>query len=347
LLAPALAGLYGYQLVRAENKAAGESARELLALAEAQNDRLYQMIGHRAVGAVLVHTGDLSDARRHLERSLDLYDPPQDGPLAFVYGTDHAQTASSFLSFALHLMGLQDQANFREEWALRHGESVGHLYSRIQTLGFRTMMRLLTREWDVAAAMAEEALVLASQRSFALMKAALLFFASASHAALEPSMASASNLRKAAEDWWSTGAMNYRPHHLALIAEVYAVSGDLPQAFELLSQAHQHFAGTNERWIEAEVHRLQGEFELMLPRPEMEAAEHCFNTAIDVARRQFATLWELRATTSLASSLVKRGRPDEARARLAPVVANVVEGLASEDVRRARSVLQRTLSRAN
>jgi len=158
-------------------------------------------------------------------------------------------------------------------------------------------------------------------------------------------MESAWELHKAAENWWSTGAMNYRPHHLALIAEVYAAAGDLPQAFELLSQAHRHIAGTNERWIEAEVYRLQGEFKLMLPRPEIEAAEHCFNTAIDVARRQFATLWELRATTNLASSLVKRGRPDEARARLAPVVDNVVEGLASEDVRRARLVLQRTLSR--
>jgi class 3 adenylate cyclase/predicted ATPase len=344
LLAPALAGLYGYQLVRAEHEAAGESARELLALAEARHDRVYQMIGHRAVGAVQVHTGNFLEARRHLECSLSLYDPPHDGPLAFVYGTDHAQTASSFLSFALHLMGLREQAHRREEWALQHGEGVGHLYSRVQTLAFRTMMRLLAREWEVAAAMAEEALVLTSQRSFALMKAALLFFASASRAVLEPSLASAAALHKAAGDWWSTGAMNYRAHHLALIAEVYAAAGDLPHAFELLSQGLRHVAETNERWIEAEVHRLRGEFKLMLARPEAEEAERSFTTAIDVARKQSAMMWELRARTSLANSLVKRGKADEARTQLAPVLAIIAEGFPEHDIRRARMVLQRTRS---
>jgi class 3 adenylate cyclase/predicted ATPase len=300
LLAPALAGLYGYHLVRAENEEAGATARELLSLAESRGDRLYQMIGHRAVGAVLVHTGRLSEAREHLERSLGLYDPVQDGPLAFVYGTDHAQTASSFLAFALHLTGRHQEAGSREAWAVCHGEQVGHLYSRVQTLAFRTMMRVLTRQWDTASAMAEEALALAEGRSFALAKAALAFFASACRAAREPSSVAAEELQNAAEAWWQTGALNYRPFHLALVAEAFGSAGDHARALETLSRARRHIAETNERWIEPEIHRLRGEFELLRDRTRVEDAEGAFRTAIAIARQQGSKMLGDRATASLA-----------------------------------------------
>ena len=56
---------------------AAQAARELLVLAEETEDRFQLMVGHRAVGMVMVHTGELIDAREHLERSLNLYDESQ------------------------------------------------------------------------------------------------------------------------------------------------------------------------------------------------------------------------------------------------------------------------------
>jgi predicted ATPase len=48
-------------------------------------------------------------------------------------------------------------------------------------------------------------------------------------------------------------------------------------------------------------------------------AEACFNRALAVAREQQATLWELRAATSLARLWTDQGRRGEAHDLLGPV----------------------------
>src|SRR5262249_43060015 len=140
-LLQSLAGLYAHHLVRAENGPAAEVAGELLTLADVKQDRIQLMIGHRAVGMVALHRGDLATARKHLERALDLYDKVNDGQLAFAYGTDHAQTIVSFLSLTLWLLGDADKVASLEAWAEEHAAKVDHLYSQIQTAMFRIIVR--------------------------------------------------------------------------------------------------------------------------------------------------------------------------------------------------------------
>jgi class 3 adenylate cyclase/predicted ATPase len=340
LLAPCLAGLYAYHLVRAENTAAGETARELLALAEARQDRLYQMIGHRAVGAVLFHTGHFAEAREHLERSLDLYDPIDDGPLAFLYGTDHAQTASSFLAFALRMMGFFDQARLREDLALAQAKELGHLYSLVQTQMFRSVVRLAARDWKAGAAVAREMLELTKGHSFRMAKAATGFCVAACRPARGRLKQRLEELQEAATAWWSTGAMNYRPMHLALIAEAHAAAGDPLQGLKTLDEAQAIVERTDERWMEAELHRLVGELKMSIKNPSLDDVESCFRKAIEIARRQSARVWELRAATSLASLLRSSGRMAEARAILTPVYEGFTEGLDSNDMRKAKTVLR-------
>ena len=50
-----------------------------------------------------------------------------------------------------------------------------------------------------------------------------------------------------------------------------------------------------------------------------EEAERYFRTASDIARRQHARLFELRATVSLARLMANQGRCDEARAILGDI----------------------------
>jgi predicted ATPase len=48
-------------------------------------------------------------------------------------------------------------------------------------------------------------------------------------------------------------------------------------------------------------------------------AETCFHQALDIARRQQAKSWELRAATSLARLWQSQGKRDEARELLEPI----------------------------
>ena len=71
--------------------------------------------------------------------------------------------------------------------------------------------------------------------------------------------------------------------------------------------------------LEAELHRLRGEA-LLAGAGTVSEAEAAIEQAIDVARRQNAKSWELRAATSLARLRRQQGRPQEAVALLAPIL---------------------------
>ena len=68
-------------------------------------------------------------------------------------------------------------------------------------------------------------------------------------------------------------------------------------------------------------------------------AETAIEKGIDVARRQNAKSWELRAAMSLARLRRQQGRPQEAVALLAPIHDWFTEGLDTADLKEAKALL--------
>ena len=82
--------------------------------------------------------------------------------------------------------------------------------------------------------------------------------------------------------------------------------------------------------------RLRGDIALAATPQAAAEAEQNYVGAINVAQRQSARSLELRAATSLVRLLQAQGRSDEARARLAPLLAWFTEGLDTADLWRQR-----------
>ena len=61
--------------------------------------------------------------------------------------------------------------------------------------------------------------------------------------------------------------------------------------------------------------------------------------ALDIARRQQAKSWELRAATSLARLWQSQGKTQEARDLLAPVYDWFTEGFDTADLKDAKALL--------
>jgi hypothetical protein len=70
---------------------------------------------------------------------------------------------------------------------------------------------------------------------------------------------------------------------------------------------------------EAELRTLRGELALMGDDGAASPVAQCFPHAIEVARRQSAKSWELRATTSLARLPCDTDRREEARTGLVDI----------------------------
>ena len=97
------------------------------------------------------------------------------------------------------------------------------------------------------------------------------------------------------------------------------VRGRAPALDEGLAIAEKN----DERCQEAELHRLQGDLLLAESPDQINAAEDCFQQAIETARRQQSKGWELRATMSLARLWQGQGRRAEAHQILAAIYCHV------------------------
>jgi predicted ATPase len=102
-----------------------------------------------------------------------------------------------------------------------------------------------------------------------------------------------------------------------------------------LAQAEQQ----GQHYYDAELHRLRAEILLDMDGNAVEEAEALFGHALEIARRQEAKTFELRAATSLARLWQRQGKRDAARALLAPIYAWFTEGFDTKDLKDAKALL--------
>jgi predicted ATPase len=75
------------------------------------------------------------------------------------------------------------------------------------------------------------------------------------------------------------------------------------------------------------------------PKSDVAKAQAYFNRALDVARKQQAKSWELRAAMSMARLWRDQGKRDEARDLLTPVYGWFTEGFDTRDLKEAKTLL--------
>ena len=137
----------------------------------------------------------------------------------------------------------------------------------------------------------------------------------------------------------SSGCVAGSSFSLSKLAEVSLKVGDWDRAEADLEDGFAFVERSGEKYWLADLHRLGGQLALKRPSRDLQRAEACFTTAIDVARSQQARLLELRAMTDLAH-LRRETRPDsDIFAMLQPILLKIEGGEAAPDVRNARSLL--------
>jgi predicted ATPase len=112
-----------------------------------------------------------------------------------------------------------------------------------------------------------------------------------------------------------------------------------PKGLEAVGEGLELAQRTGIRFSESEMHRLKGELLLVGDNDTASEAAQCFRDAIEVARRQSAKSWELRATMSLARLLASQGHRDEARTMLAEIYNWLTEGFDTADLKDAKALL--------
>src|SRR5262245_55979420 len=139
----------------------------------------------------------------------------------------------------------------------------------------------------------------------------------------------------------AAGAQLLRSYGLGMLARACAKAGRVDEACAVVNDALTCIAPTGERFYEAELLRLHGEFLLRRDIPERDSrAQACFRRAIDVATDQRAKSWRLRAVMSLARLQETLGDGTASLKLLADTYRSFTEGMETADLREAATLLQ-------
>jgi predicted ATPase len=131
----------------------------------------------------------------------------------------------------------------------------------------------------------------------------------------------------------------FRPQAHVLLAEVYGRAAKPEHGLWILEELQEIIDRTGARFWEAELYRLKGSLLLLQGDGKMQEAEQNLLRAIDIAGRQQAKSWELRATISLARLWQQQGRHNDAYRLLAKVYGWFTEGFDTPDLKAARELL--------
>jgi len=290
--------------------------------------------------------GELTSARTHVEQGIALYDPQQH-PRSTVNTADPRVECLSYAAWTLWCLGYPDQALKRSHEAVALAEELSHPFSLANALGTAAVFHLLRREEQRARERAEAVIALSTEQGFPYF---LALGRMVRGGALAEQGQVQEGIAQPHQIWLG--------HALAQLAEAYGKAGQVEEGLTVLAEAQAFVDKTGMRVSEAELYRLKGELTLKQsgvrgPESEVPSTQHptpntlaeaeaeaCFLKAIDIARKQQAKSWELRASTSLARLWQQQGKREEARQMLAEIYGWFTEGFDTKDLQEAKALLE-------
>ena len=334
-------GLWSHHAGSGELRTALKLAQRLSSLPSEQVGPTGQLIGERLLGTTQYFLGDLSSARRHLDKILGLNPAATDQshPNTNRFEWSRHSSARGSLIPVLWLQGFPDQAIFMAQNYVEEARRTGHpislcwaLYAAcpiaIASGDLVTAERLVTMLLEHTARHAPgflQACAHGFQGELLIKRGDVLDGIQCSRLALDELRASGFALRC--------------PAILGALAEGLAAAGRATEGLLAIEEALTQCERSDEKWNLAELLRIKGELLLLEETSEATAAaENHMLQGLDCARRQGALSWELRCANSLARMQKEQQRIDQAHELLSTVYHRFTEGFETADLKTAKAL---------
>ena len=334
-----LAGMADAYLVKGDLATSAEVAQEALAAAERTGEAFDLLLAHYQVGAPLLYQGHFSQALRHFEHSIKLYDPSAHGSLAYTMGIDRGSNAHAYAGWCHVHLGHPDRALAVSQAAVALAERVEHPLSLANALFFAGVVHSQRAEFDRAGERAEEVLVLAERLGFPLYLGLGGFLRGFARVESGETKAGITEMQQALIELAQIASGSGAPALLSYLADGLRKAGRHDEAVGALGLGVAQAEALGQHYYDAELHRLRAEILLDRDGSAAEEVEALFGWSLEIAQRQEAKTFELRTATSLARLWQRQGKRDAARALLAPLYAWFTEGFDTRDLIDAKALL--------
>ena len=336
----AVRGLRQFYQIRGDTQRAYELGGQLLRLAERVQDTGQQLEAHNAVGGALFWMGDFARAQEHFDRVIELYDPHRHRAHVSLYGNDPAVVGHSYAAWALWYLGFTDRSLWHLDRMFAVARDVATPFTMASALAYATALHYFRREPRETRERAEQAIAISSEHGFPFWMGMVTGLRGWALGEQGEGAEAIVQLRQGMAISQAVRSELGRPHFLTMLAQALARVGQWSDVEAVLEEARATVAHRDDRTHDSvDVYHMMGELLLARGGEPAAAAGH-FERTIDIARRQGAKSWELRATLSLASLLQRQDRRAEAHRRLAAIYGWFTEGFDTPDMRAARAKLE-------
>ncbi|MDR3401088.1 MAG: SpoIIE family protein phosphatase [Chthoniobacter sp.] len=333
-------GHFAYHIVRGDFRLCTDLAARAVEFGERLDDPGILMEALFLQALTMLYRGDFAGAHACCERALAEYDDrARTAFWAVRTGEDSGVTHRCYLALACWHLGSPERALAVNREARELARSLHHPFSLEYALHHTGWLHQHCRLGAQTQAAGDEQMRIASEQGFLFWHACGTLYSAAGLLLRGRPEEGLPLFQKGLDAYRGTGAGLGLPYYLSLLGEAFMQAGRFEDAHHTFEEALALVETNDERFQEAELHRLRGELHLASAHDEA-AAEVCFQRALDTARRQGSRAWELRATMSLARLWHQRGRRHEAVTALTTVMNAFVEGFDTPDLMDAAALLK-------
>ena len=285
-----------------------------------------------------LHLGRIAEANEAMERMLVTASPSQLQRISEEQGWNFVVHGRAWQAHALWLLGYPQSALLRALEGVRLADNLGQPFNQALAATYLAMLQQLHADEATAKASADKALALTTESKTPYYRAWSSILACYAEAREQPGPATIASLRESIGAFKASGARLRLPYYFGLLAQVCGLAGRVEEGLAAVDEGMAASRAHNERWWDAELHRLRGEL-ILSGGADADDVETAYLRAIEIARSQQARALELRAATSLVRLSPGQGRAGDARHLLQDLYSWFTEGLDSPDLQAAGSVL--------
>jgi predicted ATPase/DNA-binding winged helix-turn-helix (wHTH) protein len=336
----AIWGLWLFALRVVDFRECLRQSQELELLAETVDDQTAGAKADLLFGIVRYYLGEHTAAAKNLERARVRYPVIARGSDRLRFAWDLPTDVHCYQAVNLWILGFAERSYRAGREAIKEARSVNRPVPLCNSLAAPSSIFLVKMGYlDEAERCIKELLKQSETHSLAPFHVFGLCSKGGLAAARGDTTEAEQLLRLGLQQSREIGYYLFDAFFRGELASVLASSGCLNESLVEIDAALRYAEESESLWCMPEILRLKGEIVGKRSGTEGDTAEEWFIRARDLANRQHALSWELRAAISLARFWRVRHRAADARELLEGVYCRFTEGFDTTDLRAAKELV--------
>jgi tetratricopeptide (TPR) repeat protein len=336
-----LRSLVTLHMIQRDFAEAAETARDLVALAQDQQDTTMLSESHLVAGTVSVWLEGWDEGLAHIETAIQSFSPRPPSSAQFRVGPHPEVVSHALAGLVQWQVGFPDQAVRESARALELAAELAHPYSISYALFHAALLDLWRSDWTAVAARADDLVEMADAHDYAVWRALGIVMRGTAMVGIGDSDAGLAEVSRGFSLYHGLSTPPvFWPHMLLIRAQAFAMAGRREDALACVQEA-QDCVGDDDP-LSAEVAIMRGDLLMGEPSPDVAAGAALFEKAASMAAARGARISELGAATRLLEAARETQRESQARDRVRDLLDTFTEGFSAPPLVAARAALERS-----